>query len=430
MNTPVAALVLAIAIAGGFSCHAEAALPDFPGVIEFAGTAAADRADADAIGKVDLLIGEGVLRDKDGTRWAATAGTPIKPGDVLRIHEGAKARLSLKSGDALHLGGEALIGVVDASRINIWTGRAAVYVQPVEGGRPPLALETSNGLLETEGGKLGLHVLGKQTSILAFNNWEAWRGADRFEATDASRDWRILARWRGADGKAIPLAAGRQYQTTSGESGPMPSGEEVRFTYATSPEIPALKEALLALKLGDDKAKPLFTKLQNAFPNNPSAAYHLGRIALEAQDNAEALRQWQLYSRLEPEGAAKLQMGPRLTLLIHQTLKDEIKRAMAAEAAISSAPPEPGTVAVLPFLNRGDAAHAVLSKGLTAMVITDLSKVPGLKVLERARLQKLMDEMQLSEAGLVDEKTALRAGRLLKAEKIMLGDYQLEADKK
>lgn len=429
MKTPVVSLALAIAIAGGITRHAEAALPDFPGVIDFAG-ALADRSAADAIGKVDLLIGESVLRDKGGARWVASTGTPIKPGDVLRIAEGAKVRISLKSGDAFHLGGETLIGVVDESRINVWTGKAAVYVQPVEGGRSPLSLETPDGLLEAEGGKLGLHVAGNQTTALAFNNWDAWRGSDRFEATDASRDWRILARWRSADGKAVPLTAGRQHKGASGESGLIPSGEEVRFTYATSPEIPALKDALLALKLGDDKARPLFTKLQNAYPGNPQAAYHLGRIALEAQDNAEALRQWQLYSRLDPEGAAKLQMGPKLTLLIHQTLKDEIKRAIAAEAAISSAPPEPGTVAVLPFLNRGDAAQAVLSKGLTAMVITDLSKVPGLKVLERAKLQKLIDEMQLSEAGLVDEKTALRAGRLLKAEKIMLGDYQLEADKK
>ena len=87
-------------------------------------------------------------------------------------------------------------------------------------------------------------------------------------------------------------------------------------------------------------------------------------------------------------------------------------------------------MAVLPFMNRGDPAQATLSKGLTAMVISDLSKIPDLKVLERAKLQKLLDEMKLSDSGLVEQKSAIRAGRLMKAEKIMLGDYQLQTDKK
>ena len=426
MKAPLAVLFAALLISGAFVQNANAELPPPPSV-ELAG-ADSGRAENGAIGHIDLVIGEAVLKDTEGHSWRADSGTPIKPGDVVRTGTDARLRFSLDTGDALHLGAATLVGLAGDGALQFWTGQAAIYAKTEDGGRTPLAVDTPDGRLQITGGKLGLSVAGNRSETMAFNNWDAWRDSDRYEAGDALRDWRVLARWQENGGKANGLAAGQR--VASGQRGAIPEGEEVRFTLATSPEFPALKAALLATQTSDAAAKPLFQKLQRAFPGNAQAAYQLGRIALNAADNVEALRQWQLYSRLDPEGAEKLQIGPKMTLLIHQTLKDEIKQAIAAEAAISNSPPEPGSVAVLPFINRGDAAQAVLSKGLTAMVISDLSKVPGIKVLERAKLQKLIEEMQLSESGLVDEKTALRAGRLMKAEKIMLGDYQLQADKK
>lgn len=429
MKTPYVTSALAWLLTCAFSQSAGATLPSPPAGIEIPGVKS-DRAVTGSIGRIDLLVGEAVLRDAEGTLWKASTGTPIRAGDVIKTGLDTRLRVVLNSGDALHLGDGTLIGIIDAGRLNLWSGQAAIYSKSVEGERAPLVLETPDGTLEAEGGKLGLSVSGSHSYALAFNNWDAWHDSDRFESGDARRDWRVLARWKDANGKNFSLASGLRHTGGAETSEAIASGEEVKFTYATSPEIPALKGALIATQQGDVAAKPLFSTLQKAFPGNAQAAYHLGRIALEAQDNLEALRQWQLYSKLDPEGAEKLGIGPRMTLLIHQTLKDEIKQAIASESTISRAPPEPGSVAVLPFINRGDAAQALLSKGLTAMVISDLSKVPGLKVLERAKLQKLIEEMQLSESGLVDEKTALRAGRLMKAEKIMLGDYQLQSDKK
>jgi uncharacterized protein YjcR len=67
---------------------------------------------------------------------------------------------------------------------------------------------------------------------------------------------------------------------------------------------------------------------------------------------------------------------------------------------------------------------------LTAFVITDLAKVPGLKVLEREKLEKLIDEIKLSEKGdLVEKSARVRAGRIMRAEKLMIGDYLIETNK-
>ncbi|MEW5789861.1 MAG: CsgG/HfaB family protein [Pseudomonadota bacterium] len=404
---------------------AHGGLPEQPQGVDL-GQAKAARSGGEGLGAVELLVGQAAVKDGEGL-WKVDDGLAIRAGDVLATGPDTRLRIQLKNGDALHLGAGVVAQVVSVERFRVWTGQAAIYVQPVEGNRTALMVEAPGGELEATGGKLGLEARSTGSTVMAFNNWDAWRDSDRYDAGDATRDWRMLARWQAEGGKAIPLAAGLKH--SSGPLNAIRNGEEVDFTLATSPEAPAMKAALGALAQGDAQAKPLLTRLQNAFPGNAQAAYHLGRIALDAEDNVEALRQWQLFSRLDPAGAEALQVGPKMTLLIHETLKDEIKRAVAAEAALSAAPPEPGTVAVLPFVNRGDAAQAVLSKGLTAMVISDLSKVPGIKVLERAKLQKLIEEMQLSESGLVDEKSAIRAGKLMKAEKIMLGDYQLKTDK-
>jgi curli biogenesis system outer membrane secretion channel CsgG len=78
------------------------------------------------------------------------------------------------------------------------------------------------------------------------------------------------------------------------------------------------------------------------------------------------------------------------------------------------------------FSNRGDASYAALAKGIAAMVISDLSKVPGLKLLERQKVQKLVDEIQLSESGLVSQDNQVKAGRLMRAEKIVVGSFGVQ----
>ena len=56
------------------------------------------------------------------------------------------------------------------------------------------------------------------------------------------------------------------------------------------------------------------------------------------------------------------------------------------------------------------------------MVITDLSKIKSLKVVERLHLQALLEEMELGMTGIIDEGTAPRVGRLLGAETIVVGN--------
>lgn len=89
----------------------------------------------------------------------------------------------------------------------------------------------------------------------------------------------------------------------------------------------------------------------------------------------------------------------------------------------------PETLAVLPFENNSVTdpdRFAPLSKGLSAMIITDLTKSDTtLKIIERDKIQALLKEIALGQSGGVDESTAIRVGRVLGAQTIAFGSFMV-----
>ena len=69
------------------------------------------------------------------------------------------------------------------------------------------------------------------------------------------------------------------------------------------------------------------------------------------------------------------------------------KEVLAQEKSLKLEP-APGTVAVLYFDNKsGRSALDPLKKGIALMLITDLSTVKGLRLVERTRIQALVEEL-------------------------------------
>ena len=86
-------------------------------------------------------------------------------------------------------------------------------------------------------------------------------------------------------------------------------------------------------------------------------------------------------------------------------------------------------VAVLPFENlSGGEGLEWLSMGIPVTVMVDLKKIPDLIVLERAQLEKLLEEIRLGQAGILDERTAVEAGKTLGADVMVLGEFQKVSD--
>ncbi len=82
-----------------------------------------------------------------------------------------------------------------------------------------------------------------------------------------------------------------------------------------------------------------------------------------------------------------------------------------------------GAVAVLYFDNQGNADLEPLKVGLAQMLITDLQQAGDIPVVERARIQAVLDELELGHNGMADPTTAARIGKLLGAEWLVLGSY-------
>jgi TolB-like protein len=76
----------------------------------------------------------------------------------------------------------------------------------------------------------------------------------------------------------------------------------------------------------------------------------------------------------------------------------------------------------MPFSFTGsDTSLKPLERGFAELVTTDLSRSPQLTVVERVRLQALLDELKVQLAVGVDTGTGVRAGRILQVRKMVGG---------
>jgi len=82
------------------------------------------------------------------------------------------------------------------------------------------------------------------------------------------------------------------------------------------------------------------------------------------------------------------------------------------------------TIAILYFDNSsGNSQLDALKKGLADMLISDLSNLQMLRVVEREKLEEVMAELKLSSGREFDPATRQKLGKLLGAETILFGSY-------
>ncbi len=226
-------------------------------------------------------------------------------------------------------------------------------------------------------------------------------------------------RWVDASNRPEVLASQPSIlSTSSSQSAALRSRTEVASM---------LKTGLEAFNAGNDAvAIQALDTVRRIAPGETLVPYYRGLIALRQEDNASALDWLQQYAREDPEGAAARDVPKTLTLLSSTQLQQEVVAAVAREREVVSTPPEPGSIAVQAFVNQGDANYRAMAKGLAAMIIADLSKVPGLKVLEREKVQLLVNEAKLGDSGLADKASAVRSGRLMRAEKVVVGNFEVQ----
>lgn len=89
------------------------------------------------------------------------------------------------------------------------------------------------------------------------------------------------------------------------------------------------------------------------------------------------------------------------------------------------------SIAVLNFISQtGDRRiDAMLSVGTSETIMTDLSNVFEINVVERAMLRQINEEITYSQTGMIDEATAQSVGKQVGADYVIIGGWQKFGEK-
>jgi tetratricopeptide (TPR) repeat protein len=173
-----------------------------------------------------------------------------------------------------------------------------------------------------------------------------------------------------------------------------------------------------------DKAMGYLERARSLEPDDTGAVLILGLIHEKRGEIQAAIDAYRSYAKLSRLSRSRKIIKARLDRLIREQIKRQIEAALAQEASLDVASIPDNTIAVAPFRNIGDKESLdPLQKGLAEMMITDLSKVEALQVVERVRMQEMLKEIRLGETGLMDESTTPRLGKLLGASRIVSGSF-------
>ena len=105
--------------------------------------------------------------------------------------------------------------------------------------------------------------------------------------------------------------------------------------------------------------------------------------------------------------------------------------ALLAAPAASFAQANSPVVAVLYFDNnsfgKDRADYDGLGKGIADLLITDMASNPSMRVVERDRIQSILQEQSLVQTKSIDPQTAVRLGKLLGAQYMITGGFMSDS---
>ena len=169
--------------------------------------------------------------------------------------------------------------------------------------------------------------------------------------------------------------------------------------------------------------------LEQAFArqaNDPKTLFHLGMANESLARRDTAIRLYEKYTQVPRDSPYRRLMQGRYAWLSRRMLRDEMVQLASVEASIADSAASPRIVAVFPLVYQGaDARYQPLARGLAELMSVDLARVSALRVVERIRLQALLDELELSQSQYMDAATAPRVGRLLGAGRLVSGAYNV-----
>ena len=135
----------------------------------------------------------------------------------------------------------------------------------------------------------------------------------------------------------------------------------------------------------------------------------------------QAIAVYREYLDRFPDHAGAPAVRARETFAVRTRATERARSALQQETVLAQQPADPQTLAVLPIEIAGDSSYQPLSRGLAEMMTADLALLQRFRMVERLQVNALLGEMELAEAGQVDQATAARVGHLLQAGQMVQG---------
>lgn len=177
-----------------------------------------------------------------------------------------------------------------------------------------------------------------------------------------------------------------------------------------------------------DRPAQAYDTLKKAYsrrPDDPKVLFYLGLASEKVGRREAALDLFSKFDEVPDESRYHTLMEGRYQWLARKQAERQVQQMIAQEKKKPAQEQvDPNVVAVVPMeYQGGNEKYQPLGRGLAEMFTTDLANVGRLKVVERVRLQAILNELKLSRSKYVDQSTAPRVGRLLGAGKIVGGSY-------
>ena len=233
---------------------------------------------------------------------------------------------------------------------------------------------------------------------------------------------------RRPPGAALPLVLSLVLLAGCASGGARTPAESVTRLEAERTKNPNSAAALRALGIAYfqaerfPEARDVLAAAEQALPNDGVTALYRGLTAEALNDLTGARDHYSRYLTLGTSAKTKKQIRDRLATVARRELELTAKAAVAQEAQLSSQPGAPNTIAVPPLKFSGsDTSLIPLERGVAELLITDLARSKQLTLLERERIQVLLDEVGRSQGDRVDDATKVRAGKMLQAGRLIQG---------
>ncbi len=170
-----------------------------------------------------------------------------------------------------------------------------------------------------------------------------------------------------------------------------------------------------------NKAEDALKQANHIAPDARTNLY-LGLIHERHEQYDQAISAYSGALNLKTDGKTRNMVRAHLDKLIEKKFRKEAEIVVAGEAEINADTIPANSIAVVDF----DAAHlpaelAPIGLGLAEFTSADLTKVGSLKVVDRMKIDAILNELKLGESGHINPASAPRVGRIIGSRRLVTG---------